>query len=109
MMQDDKLIITHQDGSQSIVENPFSAMQATYDALAENQNAMPELLDESRAEILMRIERDKKLAWSEESEKQTKKEREEKEKFQRYNGMNRHERRKQAAIARKAGKNEHTK
>lgn len=108
-MNDDKLIITRDDGSTTEVENPFEAMQSTYEALAADPNAMPELSDESRAEILMKIERDKKLAWSEESEKQTKKEREEKEKFQRYNGMNRHERRKQAAIARKAGKNEHTK
>ena len=54
-MQDNKLIITHQDGSQNVVENPFLPMQATYAALAADPNAMPELSDESRAEILRQI------------------------------------------------------
>lgn len=102
-MQDDKLIITHQDGSQSIVENPFEAMQSTYEALAADPNAMPELSDESRAEILAQIEREKRLAHSAELEKQWKEELEEKERDRREGGriMNRHERRKAAKLARK--------
>jgi hypothetical protein len=87
-MQENKLIITHQDGSQNVVENPFLPMQATYAALAADPNAMPELPDESRAKILAEIA-DEKNRESETRHKQA------------FTGMNRHERRKAAAIARK--------
>jgi len=89
-MQDNKLIITHHDGSQNIVENPFLPMQATYAALAVDPNAMPELSDETRARILAEIADEKN--------------REAEKKHRAFTGMNRHERRKQEAIARKAGK-----
>ena len=93
-MQDNKLIVTHPDGSQTIVKNPFAPIKAVYAALAENPEAIPELSDESRAEILGFIELEKR---------KTLKEQEEKEKETREYGMvmNRHERRKQAAIARR--------
>lgn len=88
-MQDNKLIITHLDGSQNIVENPFLPMQATYAALAADPNAIPELSDESRARILVEIADEKN--------------REAIKKHRAFTGMNRHERRKAAKLARNKG------
>lgn len=100
-MQDNKLIITHQDGSQNIGENPFLPMQATYAALAADPTAMPELSDETRERILAEIaaERRKKI---DEMVLAGEKKGEPKPFYP--PAMNRHERRKQAAIARKASK-----
>ena len=108
-MQDNKLIITHQDGSQNVVENPCLPMQATYAALAADPNAMPELSDESRTEILRQIASERhsgKMNWAAGMEKRMREEQERKEKDQREYGhvMNRHERRKQAKLARKDAK-----
>ena len=93
-MQNDKMILYNRDGSETIVRHPFGPMEAVYAALAENPEAIPELSDESRAEILGFIELEKR---------KTLKEQEDKEKETREYGMimNRHERRKQAAIARR--------
>lgn len=88
-MQDNKLIITHEDGSKNIVENPFLPMQATYAALAADPEAMPELNVESRAEILRQI--------AEEKQREIKTRHE--QAF--TSGLNRHQRRKAAALARK--------
>jgi hypothetical protein len=85
-MNENKLIITHQDGSKTVVENPFLPMQATYAALAQDPNALPELSDESRARILAEIADEKN--------------REAEKKHHDFTGMNRHERRKAAKLAR---------
>ena len=105
-MSEDKLIIHSESGEETIVNDPFSGMQSTYEALAADPNAMPELSDESRAEILDQLarERRKKMdALILSGEEKTKEEREEKERDRREGGriMNRHERRKAAKLARK--------
>ena len=89
-MQDNKLIITHQDGSKTVVENPFLPMQATYAALAADPTAMPELSDETRERILAEIADEK----NRETDKKHK---------QAFSVMNLHERRKAAKLARNKG------
>lgn len=54
-MQDEKLILLNRDGTQTVVEDPFRGMRSTYDALRADATAMPELNPESRARILQEI------------------------------------------------------
>ncbi|PKN85924.1 MAG: hypothetical protein CVU46_09575 [Chloroflexi bacterium HGW-Chloroflexi-8] len=92
--------IYHRDGTTTEAKNPFAAMQATYQALANDPQAMPELSDESRERILAEIARDR--------EKKIKEmllaaENTDQKPFY-PPALNRHERRKQAALARKVNK-----
>ncbi|MEM5786536.1 MAG: hypothetical protein AAGU11_04410 [Syntrophobacteraceae bacterium] len=86
--------IYHPDGSVTEVENPFSAMQATYAALAADPNAIPELSDESRAAILHEIETGKVAVPIAPTQPEPKEQ----------PRPNRHQRRRAAAIARKRRK-----
>ncbi len=92
--------IIHSDGSVTEVENPFAPMLATYEALAADPTAMPELNDESRVQILTEIKTGQVVVpliqdpLEEIAEKDT-------EKAAARFVPNRHERRRLAALARR--------
>lgn len=97
-MNNDKLIITHPDGTKTEVEDPFRGMKSTYDALRADPNAIPELSDESRAAILEEIANGTAPAPAIETKPKTA------SVDNTYFKPNRHERRKQVAIARRERK-----
>lgn len=88
-MRDDKMILYNEDGSETVLVNPFGPMKALYDELRKDPNAVPELSEESRAAILAEIEK-------EETE-----DRKPMEAAYLGSKPNRHERRRAAALARK--------
>ena len=55
MQEHEPLIIHNRDGSDTIIDDPFSGIRSTYAALRKDPNAMPELSPESRERILEEI------------------------------------------------------
>ncbi len=95
--------IIHSDGSITEVENPFGPMLATYAELAADPAAMPELSDESRERILTELETKQvavPIAPDPIQEAEDKRDEKAASQFM----PNRHDRRRAAALAKRAKK-----